>query len=362
MHGYRKYFLGALFVCAEQALNQVIMVKLTEELSAKFTSMSIVCAFFVVCMHTGGEFEHGSFGWWIIKLTRSGVCRIAVPYFFVASGFFLAGKYCKGITFDIWKKEVSKRFFTVLLPMALWPIISMVFATPFIMVANMLAMRPIFHNVPFLNGEYCPEIGIYWFLRMLFLLVLLSPLILYFVRRLSIYFIFMLFVIYWGAFSFLNPTQANSPFSWLAYSFSLEGLAYFSLGIYLRFLDRIPSFRLCLLTSVSFILMLGSMFFAYHYKIDCLDILHIPFTMCCFWQIMVMHRWPSFVISSAFPIYLMHGICIVPIRGVMNYFGLGSSISGWFIIWVGAFGTCLLITYLMRRYIPRMSSFLFGGR
>ena len=49
------------------------MSVIDSRLSAKFANMSFVCAFFVVCMHVGGELPVGGLGWWVSELTRGGV-------------------------------------------------------------------------------------------------------------------------------------------------------------------------------------------------------------------------------------------------------------------------------------------------
>ena len=67
------------------------MVKLTDELSARFANMSFVCACLVVLLHVTAEPACGSALWWVQSVFGGeGVAKIAVPYFFFTSGFFLA--------------------------------------------------------------------------------------------------------------------------------------------------------------------------------------------------------------------------------------------------------------------------------
>ena len=199
--------------------------------------MSIVCAFLVVCMHLGGEFVRGSAGWWVSEFTRGGIARVAVPYFFLAAGFFFTGKFISvevSDIFRIWKFEVIKRVKTLIVPLLLWPIIWMFWSAPFVMVANKLAERPLSHAIPFLNGVYWPGVGILWFVKFLFILILLSPILLLLVRKLRVVWLAIAFALYWGAYSFLDPVKATGPLGWCVYEFSLEGTAYFSAGMFLR--------------------------------------------------------------------------------------------------------------------------------
>lgn len=205
--------------------------------SAKFANMSIVCAFLVVCMHVGGEFTHGSFGWWFSELTRGDLSRVAVPYFFLASGFFLAGKYSSSVgwnVFAVWRGEVIKRIRTLLVPLLVWPIIGMFCTAPFKMIANFIAGRQLGHAVPFMNGAFWPGVGILWFIKFLIMLVLLSPVILFLVRRFGKIWLFVAFAVYWGVYSFIDPVVPSGALGWCVYDFSLEGIAYFSVGFFLR--------------------------------------------------------------------------------------------------------------------------------
>ena len=58
----------------------------------KLRNMSIVCAAMVVVIHCRPAFEVGSVGWWVKQMLEAGVCHVAVPFFFVVSGYFLSRK------------------------------------------------------------------------------------------------------------------------------------------------------------------------------------------------------------------------------------------------------------------------------
>ncbi|MBQ4385144.1 MAG: acyltransferase [Kiritimatiellae bacterium] len=348
---------------------------ISKETSAKFANMSIVCSFFVVCMHVGGEFARGSAGWWISEFTRGGVSRIAVPYFFMASGFFLAGKFsCIDVrdALAIWMCEVRKRVRSLIVPLLIWPIIGMVWAAPFVMVANMLAGRPLSHSIPFLNGVYWPGVGILWFVKFLFVLVLISPVLLLLTRKLGKVWLTIAFFLYWCVFTFLDPVRATGPLGWCVYSFSLEGVAYFSAGMFLREF-AVNGFILPLRKSVCFMVLglLGVLL-----SITCnllqipigggnyLNIRHfpVPLVMAGVFGLMPVKRFPEVLVTAAFPVYLMHGMWTVPITCILNHVPFIGATSAYLLKWGFGFGMSVLSASFLRRYVPRVAGVLFGGR
>lgn len=70
---------------------------LTEVESRKIRNMGILCAFLVVIIHVRPMFATGTIGWWVREIAEEGICQIAVPFFFIVSGFFL-GKELKSGT------------------------------------------------------------------------------------------------------------------------------------------------------------------------------------------------------------------------------------------------------------------------
>lgn len=117
-------------------------------------------------------------------LIGDGICRVAVPFFFVRSGylFFLNVDDIKIVV-----SKIVKRFRSLVVPYLLWGILGLLF---------LFAVS----NIPFCNAliirqypweslkEFCFQFFVnpinyqLWFLRDLFLLCLISPIIFYFVR------------------------------------------------------------------------------------------------------------------------------------------------------------------------------------
>lgn len=349
-------------------------VNIPPELSAKFANMSIVCAALVVCMHVGGIFARDTVGWWISEFTRGGVSRVAVPYFFLASGYFLAGKFsfAEGRTvISVWLVEIRKRVRTLLVPLLIWPLIGMLWVAPFIMAANHLAGRPLGQEIPFMNGVYWPGVGILWFIKFLFILVMLSPAILFFIRRLGCVWLIIAFVVYWGIYTFIDPVNEKGPMGWSIYDFSLEGLAYFSTGIYIRQFVRK---RLDLSRHASvWLLMVGVL--GVLASIVCtriqipvggtyLNLRHfpLPFLMAGMFGLMPTKRFPVILVSAAFPVYLMHGMWAVSITCVLNHIPFVGCTSAYVLKWGIAFGMSVTMAWVLRRFTPRVAAVLFGGR
>ncbi len=213
---------------------------ISQALSNKLANMAFVCACLVVFIHTW-IVPTNTFAWWFQQMTVQGVCRIAVPFFFIAAGFFLAGHTNE----EKWyQKACHKRLHTLLIPFILWEIIYWGFEWSYPILANLLTGASITRNLPLdgfslltmmgLNPTTSPALAPLWFVRALLLFILLSPLLLRFItkgKQIALCFLVTLFLIY-----ALVPTGLSSACfanfwrKWI----SLEGLFYFSLGLYLR--------------------------------------------------------------------------------------------------------------------------------
>lgn len=153
------------------------------ELSSRFSKMGFLSALLIVYLHSGGAADGEVVGGSLHHMI-SVFCRVAIPWFFYAAGFFLAAH----IGEDGWyKREVIKRVKTLLIPFWIWSSIICIiwvliaasirltgyqyhgmnafeWITP-IGLLRVLGIDPL-HNIPTM-----------WFLRTLFLFVCLSPII-----------------------------------------------------------------------------------------------------------------------------------------------------------------------------------------
>ncbi len=83
---------------------------ISQELSQKLANMAFIAALLVVAIHVREGSIIGSFNWHVYQIIVDGFARIAVPFFFLAAGFFLAG-HCTGPGW--WLRECKKRIKTL---------------------------------------------------------------------------------------------------------------------------------------------------------------------------------------------------------------------------------------------------------
>lgn len=207
------------------------MTKVSNELSSRLANMGLLCAVLVVFQHVGHDLPRESLGWWVQNVLGGGISRIAVPFFFLASGFFLAGHFNER---GWWLREIFKRCRTLLVPLLFWSVFGMLWGALWTALANHLAGRPMGDSIPLFHGEWIPGVGILWFIRTLFCLVVVSPLLLWVIRRFGCLAVVGLFAIYWLGNSFVVPQCDANLGDFLFYGVSFEGIAYFSLGLFLR--------------------------------------------------------------------------------------------------------------------------------
>ena len=87
----------------------------------KVSNASFFAALMVVAIHTSGRepwtIENGTALWWLEAIGHCGVFGIAVPFFFICSGYFLA-RHMEECGW--WRRECIKRARTLLAPYVFW--------------------------------------------------------------------------------------------------------------------------------------------------------------------------------------------------------------------------------------------------
>lgn len=147
-------------------------VEITESVSAKMANMSFFASVLVVLMHAVGKdkIATGSSVEMFVHWVRNVLTFSAVPYFFVASGFFLAGHFFER---RWWRNELYKRVRSLLIPYLIWAAIGIALGNESFWVSIGLTLAP-------------PKPTHIWFLRALMILVVASPIVAFAVRRRSI--------------------------------------------------------------------------------------------------------------------------------------------------------------------------------
>ena len=305
--------------------------------SAKFANMGFVCVCLVVLMHVHCPWEGG------------GINRLAVPFFFAMSGYFL-GTHVDETGWYV--RTLKKRFRTLVVPLFLWCVIWAAFTVPLAVVLNIHAGRDLFANV--LTGwgvlryfaldiTRTPALGSLWYVRCLFLFVIISPAIVNLIRRAGI----LVLIILGGIYYIYSVGRINISF--FSYGFSFEGVFYFAVGLYLRMKQ----------VSLSLGPMIGIPVFCAGvlvYYIGHIEV-SIAVMIVGLWGTMPMKRLPQVLTKNTFPIYLIHMF-------VLTLFGSGKVASAPLAVGIGlaAVAMSMIVAEGIRRMAPKFSIVLFGGR
>ena len=105
-------------------------VKISERTSRKIARLGVVCAMLVVFIHSylahAPDAPFNPVASFVQEMLSQGVSRIAVPFFFMVSGFFLYRDY--EFTFAWFRKKLVSRFWSLGIPYVLWALIGLAFA------------------------------------------------------------------------------------------------------------------------------------------------------------------------------------------------------------------------------------------
>lgn len=313
-----------------------------QETSVKMANMGSACAILIVMLHSG----------------CSGVTALAVPYFFLAAGYFLAGHMDEP---GWWRREVLKRVHSLLIPMWIWGFFSLMLALLLQWGVRLIgydyhgALMPLGHRVLSVAGLlFMENMGVLWFVRMLFILVVISPLLgggqsLHLSRL----------MVCAGAYGWfeLSHIQHDELWNFLEYGFSLRGLLYFSAGIYLR---RYPIRMKFSRWAIAFLCLTLVMLVGFRASV----LVVVPVGMLVLFLLM-----PSGNVYGhgyAFPVYLLHMNVLLMLSAGLAAVGIRSSTCHalWLVVLrivVGLVGA-MVLAWLIRRFAPRFANVAFGGR
>ena len=312
-------------------------MNISEDISAKFANMGFVCVCLVVLMHVHCPWEGG------------GINRLAVPFFFAMSGYFL-GTHVDETGWYV--RALKKRFKTLVVPLFLWCVIWAVFTVPLAVVLNIRAGRDLFANV--LTGwgvlryfaldiTRTPALGPLWYVRCLFFFVIVSPAIVCLIRRIGIMALMILGSIYY----IYSAGRINISF--FSYGFSLEGVFYFAVGLYLQM--KHVSLNLGPMTGIP-VFGVGLLL----YYIGCVEA-SIAVMIVGLWGAMPVKRFPQMLTRNTFPVYLIHMF-------VLTLFGSGKVDFVPLAIGMGlaAVVISIIIAEGIRKMVPEFGSMLYGDR
>lgn len=324
----------------------------------KIVNASFLGALSVVLIHIGVDAPDGSLSWWFYQMTANGFCRWAVPFFFATTGYFLAAHIDEH---GWWLTAVRKRVRTLLMPFILWNLLYAIYGILLTVVANHLAGRVWSANLrtgwdvlmyfglhPLKGGGY----GVLWFVETLFLFVIVSPLLVWLIRRLR-WFVPLLLC---------GLCYAGLP--GLPHNFNAGWMMYFAAGI----AARISPVHLRRYWGGAIVI---GMIWIWHHKAfmlsngitdrwDSTPLLAVVMVLIGVWALVPRRLWlPRFMTSATFAIYVMH--CIV--LGVVGFVLPPVTNTVFQILrWMIAIAVCIGATWCLRRYLPKTASVLLGGR
>ena len=340
------------------------------ETSQKIKNMSIVCALLVVVIHVTWPTESVCLTWFINQLVAQGIARIAVPFFFVVSGFFLAAHFDEE---GWWSHETRKRVRSLVVPFFVWNILAYLMLLLQWILVDIIAHRPFSISIV-TNGELATMLGLnlrcmplnapMWYMRCLFFFMLLSPLFKMGIRRLRIGWIILAFFVAGIPHFFLSGSASFWSGFFYHGAVSLVDIFYFSVGIYLgdskvRVHSRLL-FIVCAVYSFGF-LIVRTIVCIYGMKTPSFESLFVSALMYVVWHIMPVRAFPKWLTACSFSVYVLHYIILDPVETVFKKSLLDAQTQS-ILVCITVIVVSLVVSNLLRKYLPRVSNFLFAGR
>jgi fucose 4-O-acetylase-like acetyltransferase len=358
---------------------QAPLIPIDNELSKRINSLRFLLIVFVVFIHnnpTEVNFVGGTEVYTIPayvniirELISNIISRIAVPLFFLISGYLL---YSKEKKFLVVLKKKSR---TILLPYILWNILAIIF---FYVAQSFTFTKPYFATIIIRNFTFMDFIGAFtgksgffaikgmplvyqfWFLRDLFILNLLFITIKGLVDRFPFGTIFLFFVLWTSGINI--------------YIVSTEALLFFTLGYYVikyslnyKNLDDIKNHDIIVIYIITIIL---ELYFIQYvpiiHKINIIigSVLGIKLTYHFINSVIVYNKllWLE---KYAFFVYAIHGIALAVIQKISVK--IIPMHDGWILLQyfsVNIIGIIIfvLIGVIIRKIFPKIYGILTGGR
>lgn len=343
---------------------------MNDKLSQKITNMGFVCAILVVAIHVPFADRMPMVQFLFREIVAEGVARIAVPYYFIVSGYFLAQHFW---TNGYYKIEVWKRIRSLVIPYFLWQIIGIIVVTPLHIIADIIAHRPFGASVLFFEGRWInalgfnltgiPILGQLWYIRCLFVFVIFCFLFKFLVERFGYWWIGMSFLLLLGFKSgWFSVLHADSFFD---FGISLIGVTYFSMGMMIKMNEyrgggKISAIIALLVSLVLLIIKTVLNLNGTKCVID-LQTLMVPFLLYAVFYFMSDRAWPKWLTSCTFPIFLMHWLFLIYFTAISKHLQINGLVIDVVGLLIGVIGSVAVAIFL-RRYCKRAAKILFGGR
>ena len=342
--------------------------------SNKIGNASFLAALMVVGIHTASQepsaIAKGTALWWLEAFGHYGVFAIAVPFFFICSGYFLAAHMEAN---GWWKRECFKRIKTLLVPYIIWNLVALLLNKythdHISYVGHLRCLADALGLNPFAGPSLYPL----WYVRSLLIFVIISPILLFVIKRrygkwmLSMLIVCSFAVSIYGMCAHGAGRWHERIYSMLTYCFSVEGLFYFCCGMYGRMEKvRLPSRGNVVSLIVGFCLAgLGG--YCCMSGIKHIIAFWVPFLLFGLWRFIPNTPLPKCLAGQSFVIYVLHVVIFICL-GIVYQLVVGQPIPrvGSVPQWVLklALGVCgsLFIALILRKWCFRLYNLVFGGR
>ncbi len=305
------------------------------------------------------------------NILSQGIARVAVPLFFMISGFLF---FKEGIlTINLYKKKISSRFFTLLIPYIFWS---------FFVITIYFILQSIPHTAQYFKNTLIKDLTFIdlitkiflnpinyplWFLRDLIYIVLISPIFYFFIKKSPLITLSILLCLW------LYGLNDGTDLSF----FKSEPFFFFAFGSYLAIHKqntinfKIPNKTFYISLALYFILLVYKTYLITHFiDSDYIVILHktsILIGIFVFWTFL--DRIKSYKLLSitkfTFLFYVFHEPMNIIIRkGVYSLFGktVGVSLLLYISIPILIVITLITVSFLANKIIPKFYSIILGNR
>lgn len=339
-------------------------------ISVRIRNIGILCAALVVMIHSNVYPTEGTWQARVMSGIRY-VENVAVPFFFMVSGYFLAVRMDEK---GWWSRAVRKRIHSLVIPFWVWQMSFLLFNILLVSIGSLLNVE-ISYDRRYLtmDGVYnllgvhpFMFVNIVWYLRAVFFFVLISPLLTMTNALTRIVMLIMTFAIY-----VIHEAHLYDGSWYICFEnfFPVRGLFFFFLGINMQksgvacIFDRrvfLPSLILFLV-----LLLMGGNDNAGILKggLDCCGVLAM---LVILFNVIPSRQLPAWVYELVVPVYLIHLFVLMfseKISKVLDVFDWWhTSLVAFFVKIFVAIGASCVIAQLLRRYFQRFSVIAFGGR
>lgn len=353
-----------------------------EYLSQKIKAVSFFAIIMVIILHCYNldmyqkinalEVEKNT-NWFIQTIISYGATRIAVPLFFIISGYLFFFTFNGNSDFIL---KIKKRFNTLVIPYLFWSFFGILF---YYVLQSIPQTQEFFSKKPireYSTGELLDVAFIniipyqLWFIRDLIILTLVSPAIYFLIKKLNFW--FLLFIL---PFWFLNQ---DSIF------FASESILFFSLGVFLtlhyqKSLELILPKKYMIIATILWMMFLLLKIVAEKYGyipsigIQILHKISILFGIISFWSLydLLFKANPSGIqkykplFAFTFFIYAFHEPILTIIKKGLFYI-LGKQENKLILVYVlSPFLTiviCLIVGYCLKKLLPNVFKLITGNR